>query len=292
MTGVAMRIDAHQHFWHYSPEQYAWIDASMGALQRDFLPADLQPEMRRARIDASIAVQVRQSLEETEWLLRLADLHPSIAGVVGWVDLQADDVRAQLARLARHPRLVGIRHIVQAEPDDRFLLRPAFCRGVSALAEFDLAYDILIYPRHLAAAAEFVARFPAQRFVLDHMAKPAIRSGDVDGWAAGIRRLAEHPNLYCKVSGLVTEADWEAWTPVQIRPYLDVAFDAFGADRLIAGSDWPVCTVAADYTRTLALVEDYVNERPAADRDAVLGGNARRFWRLPPVASPLQEHVV
>jgi L-fuconolactonase len=275
-----MRVDAHQHFWRYRADDYPWIDDAMGILKRDYLPASLQPEIHAAGIDATVAVQVRQTLQETEWLLGLADRHPFVAGVVGWVDLQADDVRAQLASVASHPKLVGVRHVVQSEPDECFLLRPDFCRGIAALREFGLAYDILIYPRHLKVAADFVARFDGQPFVLDHLAKPEIRIGAIDSWARDLRRIAEAPHVHCKLSGLVTEADWEAWTPRQIRPYLDVAFECFGAGRLIAGSDWPVCTVAGSYLRIVSLVSDYLDARPADERDAVLGGNAQRLWGL------------
>lgn len=276
-----MRIDSHQHFWHYSAAEYGWIDDSMAALRRDFLPGDLKREMDHARVDACVAVQARQTLEETRWLLELAEASPFIAAVVGWVDLQADDVAAQVEQFAAHPKLVGVRHIVQSEPDDRFLLRPAFCRGISVLGDLDLTYDILIYPRHLPVAIELVSRFRTQRFVLDHLAKPEIRTGLVREWEQNIRELAKAPNVFCKVSGLVTEADWNRWTPDQVRPYLDVVFDCFGAHRLLAGSDWPVCTVAADYARTMSLVEHYLDKRPASERDAVMGGNAARFWRLP-----------
>jgi L-fuconolactonase len=225
-------------------------------------------------------VQARQTLEETRWLLELAHANPFIAGVVGWIDLQAEDVGDKLEPFAQHPKLVGIRHIVQSEADDRFLMRPAFCRGISMLGELGLPFDILIYPRHLAVAADFVARFAHQRFVVDHLAKPVIRSGEIHEWEMGLRRLAGFPQVYCKLSGLVTEGDWHAWSPGQLRPYLDVAFDCFGPHRLIAGSDWPVCTVAADYARTMSVVGQYLEGRPDAERDAVLGGNAQRFWNL------------
>ena len=236
--------------------------------------------MDSASVDACVAVQARQTIEETEWLLALADANPFVAGVIGWVDLQADDAADQVARFASRPKLVGVRHIVQSEPDDRFMLRSAFCRGLSLLADFDLTYDILIYPKHLAVAADLVARFDRQRFVLDHMAKPDIRGGEIREWEKGIRELAKFPFVHCKVSGLVTEADWMRWTPEDIRPYLDIAFDCFGPERLLAGSDWPVCTVAADYARTIAVLDDYMATRPVAERDAVMGGNAARLWRL------------
>ena len=276
------RIDAHQHFWRYAADEYGWIDDSMATLRRDFLPAESAREMSAAGWSACVAVQARQTLEETRWLLALADAHRSIAGVVGWVDLQAgaDGVRAQLTEFAARPKLVGVRHIVQAEPDDRFLVRPEVLEGLGVLAEFDLAFDLLIYRRHLRAAADCVARFPGQRFVLDHLAKPNIRGRERRPWEEDIRALAAHPHVYAKLSGLVTEADWSAWTGDDLRPYLDVAFEAFGADRLMIGSDWPVCLVAANYQRTLEAVVEYIAARPAHERDAVLGGNAQRFWRL------------
>jgi L-fucono-1,5-lactonase len=275
-----MRIDAHQHFWHYDRAQYEWIDDSMAALRRDFLPLDLRRELDAGQMDACVAVQVRQSLDETSWLLSLAEANRFIVGVVGWVDLQADDVHAQLRKVGANPLLVGIRHIVQSEPDDRFLLRPAFGRGIAALEEFGLAYDILIYPRHLPYAVELASRFARQRFVLDHLAKPDIRRGRFQEWERDLRRLAACPNVWAKLSGLVTEADWHRWTPDQLQPCFDIAFDAFGADRLMVGSDWPVCTVAGEYAQVIGVVADYLAARPAAEREAVLGGNAQRFWNL------------
>jgi len=276
----ARRIDAHQHFWRYDPVEYEWIDGTMAALQRDFLPADLEPELRGAGFDACVTVQARQTLEETRWLLELADRHPFIAGVVGWVDLQAPDVRAQLEPLRGRPKLVGLRHIVQAEPDDRFLLRPQFLRGVATLRDLGLAYDILIYPRHLPVAVEFAQRLEGHRLVLDHLGKPDIRGGEIQEWRRHLRALAGCGHVMAKLSGLVTEADWRAWTPEQMRPYLDVAFECFGYERLMIGSDWPVCTVAADYGGTMRVVSDYLRGRPPAEQDAVLGGNAAQLWRL------------
>jgi L-fuconolactonase len=275
-----MHIDAHQHFWIYNTKEYEWLDESMAALRRDFWPLDLEEELTRVNFQGSVAVQTRQSLEETRWLLELADKSPKILGVVGWVDLCSPQARNQLASFASHPKLVGIRHIVQSEPDDRFLLRPDFLRGISLLAEFDLAYDILIYTKHLPVAAEFIERFPAQRFVLDHMAKPPIKAGEIDSWAKGLRRLAAYPNVFCKLSGLVTEADWQNWKAEQIHPYLDVAFESFGPERLMIGSDWPVCLVAAPYSNVISLIQNYIRRRAPETLDAVMGENARRFWRL------------
>jgi|SRR5579864_145955 len=275
-----MRVDAHQHFWKYNPAEYEWIDDSMTAIRRDFLPEDLEPQLVDNEFQGSIAVQVRQTLEETRWLLELADRSSKILGVVGWVDLLSPDVRSQLSEFTSNPKLVGIRHIVQSEPDDRFLLRQDFLRGIALLEEFDLTYDILIYTKHLPVAAEFVERFPRQRFVLDHLAKPAIKIQEVESWTAGIRRLASFPNVSCKLSGLVTEADWQHWKPEEITPYLDIAFATFGASRLMIGSDWPVCLVAGSYSRTMDVLKSYLQCHPAETRDAVLGENARRFWRL------------
>jgi L-fuconolactonase len=274
-----MHIDAHQHFWTYNQREYGWINEMMASIRRDFLPDELRPQLEKNGFQGTILVQVRQTLEETRWLLRLAEATPFILGVVGWVDLCSPQLRVDLESFEGKSKLVGIRHIVQGEPDD-FLLRPDFLRGISLLEEFDLAYDILIYPRHLRVAAKFVGRFPRQRFVLDHLAKPPIKSGAVDSWARGIRELASFPNLYAKVSGLVTEADWQAWKPEDIRPYLDVAFECFGPSRLMIGSDWPVCTVAASYERAMNLVKDYLSSYAPAEREAVLGGNAVNFWRL------------
>jgi L-fuconolactonase len=275
-----MRIDAHQHFWRYNADEFDWIDESMASIRRDFLPDDLRPELEGAGFRGSIAVQTRQSLEETRWLLELAASWPQILGVVGWVDLRSPDLRSQLQGFRENPKLVGIRHIVQSESDDRFLLQPDFLRGISTLEEFDLAYDILIYPKHLPVAAEFLRHFPRQRFVLDHLAKPLIKSGSVQPWEAGMRELARFPNVLCKLSGMVTEADWRNWKPEQMTPYLDIALDCFGPERLMIGSDWPVCTVAASYSQTMNVVLEYFGKYPANVQDAVLGENAQRFWKL------------
>lgn len=275
-----MRIDAHQHFWIYSAAEYGWISGEMAGLRRDFLPSDLEPLLHASGFDACVAVQARQTIEETHWLLDLADRHPFVAGVVGWVDLCSPSVGDDLEALAGRPKLAGVRHIVQGESDDRFLLRPDFCRGVAMLERFDLAYDILIYPRHLPVAVEFARQFPRQRFVLDHLAKPPIKAGEIDAWARDLRALASLDHVWCKLSGMVTEADWRAWTPAQLEPYLDVALEAFGPERLMIGSDWPVCTVAADYGRTMDVVTQYLGRLSRRERDLVLGENAARFWRL------------
>ncbi len=275
-----MHIDSHQHFWKYDPQEYAWIDESMKSLRRDFMPEDLEPELKQNGFDGCIAVQARQSLEETRWLLELAGRHPFIKGVVGWVDLRSREVRHQLESLCGNRKLAGIRHIVQSEPDDRFLMRPDFLQGIATLGEVDLAYDILIYMRHLPVAAEFVARFPRQRFVLDHLAKPDVRGRELAGWSRGIRELAAFPNACCKLSGLVTEADWGNWSEQDLTPYLDVAFECFGSARLMIGSDWPVCTVAGSYSRVVDVVKNYLSRLPVEARHAVLGKTAREVYRL------------
>lgn len=272
-------IDTHQHYWIYDAVEYEWIDATMATLQRDFLPGDVKQEMDRAGVAASVAVQARQSLEETRFLLELADAHSFIAGVVGWVDLQADDAEARLERVTAHPKLVGLRHIVQAEPPG-FLDRPRFRDGVARLERHGLTYDILVYARQLPEAVRFARAFPRQPFVLDHLGKPDIRGNGFAAWRRDFDALAALPNVTCKLSGLVTEADWRQWTPAQLRPYLDAALEAFGPARLMMGSDWPVCLVAGRYDDVVALVRDALAEYSDDEQEQVLGGTARRIFRL------------
>jgi len=273
-----VRIDAHQHFWQYNEWEYGWIGPKMAALRRDFMPGDLRPLQRALGIEGTIAVQARQTVDETDWLLALAEQHPEIRGVVGWVDLCDPTVDRQLEELCAAERLSGVRHVVQDEPDNRFLVREGFCRGIALLAEFGLTYDTLIYPRHLPVACEGVARFADQRFVLDHIAKPPITERRLSPWAEGIRRLAEHPHVYCKVSGMVTEADWESWTEADFHPYLDLVVEAFGGERIMFGSDWPVCTVAGSYRQVMELAYGYAAQFGAAEQAAMGGGNAARFY--------------
>jgi len=272
MNTPGCTIDAHQHFWHYDRQEYEWIDDSMSRIRRDFLPPDVKPEMDRARVERCIAVQARQSLEETRWLLDLAARYPFIAGVVAWIDLQGD-VDAQLASLGSAPALAGVRHIVQGEPDG-FLERPAFVAGVGRLDRLGLTYDILIYSRQFPEAIAFARRFPSQRLVLDHLGKPDVRGGGLAEWRRQVESLAALPHVWCKLSGLVTEADWKAWTPAQLRPYLDVALEAFGPARVMMGTDWPVCLIAASYTDVVALVADAVGEYSADEQRQILGANA------------------
>lgn len=273
-----MNIDSHQHFWRYDVAQYPWMTEPLAALRRDYLPADLARERAKISVAASIAVQARQSLEESRWLLELADEDASIVGVVGWVDLQSDRVEEQLARFAPNKKFTGVRHVVQDEPDDNFMLRPAFLRGLSRLKQFNLTYDLLTFPKQLPAAIKVVQQFPGQLFVLDHISKPFIKRGEISPWREQFHELAKSPNVMCKLSGMVTEADWRAWKPADFRPYLDVAWEAFGEDRLMFGSDWPVCTLAGSYEQVFRLVEDFLAQFPAVTRAKVWGGNAARFY--------------
>jgi L-fucono-1,5-lactonase len=266
------------HFWRYNVVEYGWIDDTMIPLRRNFMPEDALDVMRPAGIDACVVVQVRQTLDETRWLLQLADQHRFIAGVVGWVDLRSDDLDAQLESVA-HPKLVGVRHIVQAEPD-AFLLDDRFRRGVKRLARHGLAYDILIYARQMPAAIAFASRLPDIRLVLDHLGKPDIKRNGFDSWRRDLDRMAVLPNVCAKLSGLVTEADWKQWTVEDLHRYVNAAVDAFGPDRLMFGSDWPVCTLAARYGQIVEIIRTAIDERPQSEQDSIFGGTARRFWRL------------
>jgi L-fuconolactonase len=275
-----MKIDSHQHFWRYNPTRDAWITNSISGLKRDFLPEELAAECRANGIAATIAVQTDQSEEETLFLLDLAKSNPQIAGVVGWVDLASAGIDERLQSFSHHKKLRGFRHIAQSEPDDHFLVRSDFVRGISRLRQFGFTYDILIYPEQLPAAIELVSKFPEQRFVIDHLAKPEIKTKNSEFWATHMRRIAENTNVYCKLSGLVTEADWHNWKPVDFTPYLDVVLDAFGPDRLMFGSDWPVCLLAASYGQVKEIVEDFVRGFTFKQKENIFGGNAIRFYGL------------
>ena len=253
-----MRIDAHHHFWSYAAAEYPWIGTGMERLAHDHLPADLAPLAAAEGIAGTVAVQARQSLEESRWLLELAAANPLIRGVVGWVDLRSTHVVDQLRELAERPKFVGI----------------------GKLATFGLTYDLLLYPQQLPAAAEFVGRFPEQPFVLDHLAKPRIKAGELDPWRRDLKALGAHRNVLCKLSGLVTEADWKGWKRADFTPYLEVALEAFGSKRLMVGSDWPVCTLAAEYADVIGIVREFLAPLAAAEREAIEGGNAARFYAL------------
>ena len=275
-----MKLDSHQHFWNYDPAQHVWMTDAMGVLRRDYLPEDLKPLLRQIQCDGTIAVQARQMVEETDWLLKLAAEHDFIKGVVGWVDLRSPKLREQLEQYARDPKLVGVRHVVHDEPDDHFMLLPEFRRGIAQLREYGLTYDLLLFPKHLPVAVKLVSEFPDQPFVLDHIAKPAIRDGQISPWREDLKLLADFPNVFCKLSGLVTEAKWHQWQAKDFCRYLDIVIAAFGTDRLMIGSDWPVCVLSGDYVSTMRIVTDYVQQFSAGVRDAILGGNCARFYQL------------
>lgn len=275
------RIDAHQHFWQFNTDDYGWIDDSMAVLRRDFFPEHLRECLSVAGFEGSIAVQARQCLEETEWLLQLAGQNSFLRGVVGWVDLRSEQVGAQLDRYTTHPKFVGVRHVVQDEPDPEFLLRPEFLRGIREVEARNLSYDLLIFPVQLPAAIKFARMFPHTRLIVDHIAKPYIRTGVLEPWASEIRQLAACENVWCKVSGMVTEADFTAWKPEDFTVYLDTVFDAFGCGRILIGSDWPVCTVAGPYAAVMSLVTEYIQKFSPSEQAQVLGGNAFTAYRIP-----------
>lgn len=275
-----LKIDSHQHFWKFDRLRHSWINAEMAAIQRDFMPADLFPVLEENGIDGCVVVQVDQTPEENEFQLQNAADHDFIKGVVGWVDLQAADIEAQLAELKTHAKLKGFRHILQGEADRALMLKPAFVNGISKLSEFGFTYDLLIFPDQLKYAAELVRQFPNQPFVLDHIAKPDIRHGKIDEWKEGIQELASYENVYCKASGMVTEADWKLWKPEDFTPYLDVVFESFGAERVMYGSDWPVSLVAASYGQVKGLVQNYISKCTATEQELFWGGNATKFYNL------------
>ncbi|TDS07572.1 amidohydrolase family protein [Sphingobacterium paludis] len=275
-----MRIDAHQHFWIFDAERDAWITDEMSAIQRNFLPTDLAPQLKENGIDAVVAVQASQSAEETRFLIDLSTMYAMVKAVVGWVDLQADDIADQLAHYQQFPIVKGFRHVIEAEEDPDFLIRPSFLRGITALTAYDYTYDLLIRPRHYQSTLACVAANPAQRFVLDHMAKPNIRAKEFEEWAAFIKELAAFPNVHCKVSALVTEADWENWTPDDFKPYIHHAIACFGKSRVMFGTDWPVCLVAASYAEVIAVAEHSLEGFTEDERQAFWGGNAASFYHV------------
>ena len=275
-----MRIDAHQHFWNYSAAEYPWIGAGLERLARDYLPSDLEPLLAAKQIDGSVAVQARQSVEESLWLLALAKAHPLVKGVVGWVDLRSDRVGDDLRVLAANPTFVGVRHVVQDEPDPRFVLGEGFIRGLRQLCQHGLTYDLLLYPSQLPAAIELVELLPEQPFVVDHLAKPRIATGEIADWGRDIRAIARHDNVCCKVSGMVTEAVRRGWKRDDFTPYLDVVLEAFGPERLMFGSDWPVCLLAGEYADVAAIPRDYFSRLSATEQRMIWGDTAAGFYGL------------
>lgn len=274
-----MVIDSHQHFWKYHPVRNAWITDDMKVIQRDFLPEDLMPIYENLGINGCVAVQADQSEEETNFLLKLASENDFIKGVVGWVDLKNPKVDERLQHLSENRFLKGIRHIVQDETAN-FVLDPKFQNGISKLRKWGLTYDVLIYPNQLKYATKLVAKFEDTKFVIDHMAKPYIKNGEIERWKKDMETMAQHENVHCKLSGFVTEADWTQRKYEDFVPYLDVVFENFGSDRILFGSDWPVCLLAAEYTEVFKMVSRYLEKLRKNESEAVLGLNAIHFYDL------------
>ena len=277
---MAERIDAHHHLWRYSTAEYGWIGPGMEAIARDFLPSDLAPELQRCGISGAVAVQARQSLAETEWLLEQAKQSDLIRGVVGWAPIAEASFARVLERWKDEALLKGLRHVVQDEPDDNFLDGGAFNEGVARIAPTGLVYDILIYERQLPAAIRFVDRHPNQIFVLDHLAKPRIKVSGLQPWRENFRELARRDNVFCKISGLVTEADWNRWRPEDLRPYVEAALEAFGARRLMMGSDWPVCLLASSYERWYETLHGFLRRISQSEQEMIFGGTATQVYSL------------
>ncbi|WP_345950627.1 MULTISPECIES: amidohydrolase family protein [unclassified Mucilaginibacter] len=274
------RLDAHQHFWKFDPVRDSWITEEMDTIRRDFLPQDLMHILMHNQIEGCIAVQASQTEKENDFLLNLAAVNPFIKGVVGWVDLQAEDVEERLKYYSLRDKMVGFRHVLQGEPQRDFMLRPEFLKGIGLLGKYDFTYDILIFPDQLDYTAEFVAKFPNQRFVIDHIAKPDIKNQEVAEWEKAIRKVAQYTNVYCKVSGMVTEANWYGWEEEDFKPYLDIVFDAFGVERVMFGSDWPVCMVAGGYNRVVKMVKHHTESLSDHEKALFWGGNAIKFYNL------------
>ena len=275
-----MIIDSHQHFWNYEPEKHSWIDDEMSVIRRDFLSDDLQKVFDENGVDACVAVQADQTTEETDFLISIAENNNFIKGVVGWVDLRSESIEDDLLKYKKYNVVKGFRHVVQGVQDHNFMLRPEFLRGVELLGKYDLCYDILIFPHQLGATLELVKKFPNQKFVIDHIAKPYIKDGFFEGWAVMMREIAKHQNVYCKISGMITEADYKTWTPEQVHPYMKLVLESFGASRVMYGSDWPVCLVAGNYSVVKALVTDFITDLSQEEQNAIMGGNAAKFYNL------------
>jgi len=275
-----MILDSHHHLWKYSPEEYGWMDDTMEILKKDYLPGDLEPLLRESGVSGTVVVQARQSLEETEWLLELAENHPYIQGVVGWVDLCSPLLGEQLQRFAGNPKLVGVRHVVHDEPDDEFMQRRDFQRGLGELQKHALVYDLLLFPKHLKRATELVRNFPGQRFVLDHLGKPFIRSGLIEPWKSDITEMAALPNIWCKLSGMVTEADRVSWKQEDFLPYMAAVVESFGPERVMLGSDWPVCGLAGTYGEVMEIVLKFISSLSKEEQTMISGQNAIECYQL------------
>lgn len=274
------RIDAHQHFWKFDPVRDSWITDDMAVIQRDFFPQDLKPVLQQNGLDGCIAVQADQSEEETHFLLSLAKDADFIKGIVGWVDLQTENVDERLAYFNEFSLIKGFRHVLQGEVDRALMLKPAFKRGIAALQQFNYTYDILIFPDQLPYAKELVAAFPGQKFIIDHLAKPYVKNNQIDEWKKDLTSIAQFKNVYCKISGMVTEAHWKEWKKEDFTPYLDAVVAAFGTDQIVYGSDWPVCLLAASYKETFDIVKDYFSSFSKHEQEQFFGGNAIQFYNI------------
>ena len=275
-----LKIDAHQHFWIFDPVRDSWINDEMLVIKRDFLPADLLPVLQENGIDGCVAVQADQSEQETQFLLEMAAANAFVKGVVGWVDLKADNMEKRLEYFKQFDKLKGFRHILQGEPDKQYMLQPRFQKGIASLQKYGYTYDILIYPEHLPYAELLAGGFPDQKFVLDHLAKPPIKDQNINNWQKDIQALAQHPNVHCKISGMLTEANWNSWKISDFTPYLDVVFNAFGINRVMFGSDWPVCLLAGGYEGTMQVLNDYCSRLSATEQELFWGQNATLFYNL------------
>ncbi|MFT5250710.1 MAG: L-fuconolactonase [bacterium] len=275
-----MVIDSHQHFWKYEPVKHSWIDDDMSVIRRDFSPSDLAKVYQENSIDGCVAVQADQTLEETDFLIDLASINNFIKGIVGWVDLRAENIENVLEKYSTDKIVKGFRHVVQGEADHNFLLRPNFSRGISLLEKHNFTYDILVFPHQLGSVLEFVKKFPHQKFVIDHIAKPYIKDGYFEGWATMMTAIGKHENVSCKMSGMVTEADFNIWTPEQIHPYMDTVLEAFGSKRILFGSDWPVCLVAGNYSKIKKLTTDFISQLSQIEQNSIMGNNAIEFYNL------------
>ena len=272
-------IDAHQHFWKYHVEKHSWIDDSMAVIRKDFLPAKLEPVLLHNNIDGCIAIQADQTEDETDFLLQLAAENSFIKGIVGWVDLRAADIKERLQYYKQINAVKGFRHVLQGE-EPAFMLHPDFINGIASLKEFNFTYDILVFPNHLKAVLKLVKKFPDQPFVIDHLAKPYIKAGLIDEWKKDMELLASFSNVYCKISGIVTEADFQNWKHTNFTPYLDEVVNLFGTKRIMFGSDWPVCLVAASYEKMLGIVKDYFASFSLTEQQDFFGNNAATFYQL------------
>ena len=275
-----LRIDSHQHFWNFDPEKFDWITEEMSLIKRDFLPGDLKPILQQNNFDGCITVQVEQTEEENNFLLKAAQDNEFIKGVVGWIDLQSENIEERLAYYTEFKKLKGFRHILQGEKKRDLMLSPDFKRGISLLNKYNFTYDVLIFPDQLMFAKELLNEFPEQKFVIDHLAKPYIKDGRIEEWKKDMEAIGSFENVYCKISGMVTEADWKNWKAKDFFPYLDVVVKSFGTNRIMYGSDWPVCLVAASYEQVLNIVREYFSSFSKNEQDLFFGGNAVKFYNI------------